>query len=516
MKKTMKALGLSALIGLASLTGCKSNDDGSSGKKNECQSQVLEMHESLKDHYGQLNKNNVSFLPNYNISTPQGSTAVEQTLDLGAPQMTFGENEQDVVGHYVFVNDGGAIFKHNTKFKNGLVSDVDSNGNLVDIIGKSLDVMNKSYTINSAFISGNMLSMELVNGANNVVLSDSIADSQETSGVSINGVFQDDSRIMFNGQRIGSQVRLDNIVYKLLADGVLGDVYVAPGQRLSQHIDKPEGLLGFDIGYDGMAGSFVNLAKVSFAGTDEADFEFTNREGIFYDFPLVSNETGAFKWGDDDDDLHFKEGADVADDAFFILNGPNDFTHVLRYDSLDALNNTVTFTDLGTGTRQAVYDSVTKEGSLVVAGDVYKFRVNANGSLTVDLNGDGSYGSDLVKIVEKSGNRISLQEPYAGLKNIRLEIDKKNIDGYKCAGFTGPAEVVNVSIAPVAPTNIETLYVDSSTPDSVFPLWQLVQNPDLKQGMSRYGAFIEQFQNKDVTIEIPESQRKFLVNFYGN
>ncbi len=237
----------------------------------------------------------------------------------------------------------------------------------------------------------------------------------------------------------GAEVEISNIRYNLTADAVLGDMFVPPGTGVREQLDEPEGMLtpNWDIRYEGLMDTGVTLVRIDAAGDDEYDLEFTNQEGIFFDFPLASNESGnaaggQFKYGDDDDDLWFTEWGNsssasaatldvipfvtaaslttgsfyITDDDFFVLSNcdigninpmlpnPNDdtcFSHVLRYDSIDFTNRQLTLTDLGTGTREVTFDSTTFIAQLVVGGITYTVGVNGtSGNLTIDLNGDGN------------------------------------------------------------------------------------------------------------------------------
>src|SRR5574342_424395 len=268
--------------------------------------------------------------------------------------------------------------------------------------------------------------------------SDAVA---QQAGTEVNEETIEDSNIVMRGQFIsgsslvtsldGAKFEIQNIKYNLTGDAVLGDMYVPPGTGVREQLDEPEGMLtpSWDIRYEGLMDTGVTLVRIDSAGDDEYDFEFTNQEGIFFDFPLASNESGnaaggAFKYGDDDDDMWFTEWGDVTvgdvptfntaaglmpqsfyitDDDFFVVSNcdfaTNDdtcFSHVLRYDSVDSTNRQLTFTDLGTGTREVTFDSTTFLAELVIGGITYRVGVantagvaDASGNITVDLNGDG-------------------------------------------------------------------------------------------------------------------------------
>src|SRR5574341_194938 len=139
----------------------------------------------------------------------------------------------------------------------------------------------------------------------------------EDSNVQIRGQFTTDGQTA--GSLTGSNFEVQNIKYNLTSDAVLGDMYIPPGTGVREQLDEPEGMLtpSWDIRYEGLMDTGVTLVRIDSAGDDEYDFEFTNQEGIFFDFPLASNESsnaagGTFKYGDDDDDLWFTEWGNVS------------------------------------------------------------------------------------------------------------------------------------------------------------------------------------------------------------
>src|SRR3989344_2990310 len=292
-------------------------------------------------------------------------------------------------------------------------------------------------------------------GAYKVEFRDSnTTDSTAIVGAEVNEETIEDANVLIKGQfttttanaltsLTGARFEIQNIKYNLTADAVLGDMYVPQGTGVRAQLDDPEGMLtpNWDIRYEGLMDTGLSLIRLDSAGDDEYDLEFTNQEGIFYDVPYLSNEAGnaaggTLKFGDNDDDLWFTEFLNVtipsfsatanvntsdrggafttasglgrqvfyiSDDDFFVVsncdlsNTDNTcFTHVLRFDSVDTTNRQLTFTDLGTGTREVTYDATTFLADLVVGGITYKVGVNNDATsvatpnnIYVDLNGNG-------------------------------------------------------------------------------------------------------------------------------
>ncbi|MBI4016658.1 MAG: S-layer protein [Candidatus Aenigmarchaeota archaeon] len=377
----------------------------------------------------------------------------------------------------------------------------------------------------------------------------------QSAGVEVNEETVEDSNVFIKGTVLVANrtFEIQNLKYRLFADAVLGDIYVPPGSGIREQLDEPEGMLtpAWDIIYQGLTDTGVTNVVIDPAGDDEYDLQFTNQEGIFYDVPLLSNENTdvGFKYGDDDDDLWFCESSNtsaywVTDDDFFVLsncdNATNDntcFSHVLRYDSVDITNNQLTFTDLGTGTREVVFDNTTRKAELVVGGITYAVFVDpvAPQNISVDLKGDGLVDADCVEIgIQGEGliilgrnntNATTVQGPkatpavFGGANsangtNITLLTLAKEFDE------SAASEVIDIEfqlrannqIGLVAAANPRAR-TGAGTTGGLFGPFDLEENEDLEQSLSLYGVFFEEFdptgtdEAESLTIEYPLSQR---------
>jgi hypothetical protein len=369
----------------------------------------------------------------------------------------------------------------------------------------------------------------------------------------------------------GTVFEVQNVQYNLTADAVLGDMYVPPGTGVREQLDEPEGMLtpNWDIRYEGLMDTGVTLVRIDSAGDDEYDLEFTNQEGIFFDFPLVSNESGNvfgnFKYGDDDDSMWFTEfnsngsinvfttapqggsgaGAfnyNIQDDDFFVVSNcdlaTNDdtcFSHVLRFDSVDSTNRQLTFTDVGTGTREVTYGSANNVAQLVVGGITYAVAVNPadNATIVVDLNGDGTLGNNTRVIIGIQGEgllALGCQRNPLATTNISVPgLDSGN--GTCDPGTTSTGinvtlvtlakefdeattnENITMEIIGVVPDTVNINRIFNESADFWSGLLELEENDDISQALSAYGVFFELFDNdnandaEDLTIEYPLSQR---------
>jgi len=425
--------------------------------------------------------------------------------------------------------------------------------------------------------------------------SDAIANQ---AGTEVNEETIEDSNVVIRAQftsasdtvisLTGSEFEVQNVKYNLTADAVLGDMYIPPGTGVREQLDEPEGMLtpSWDIRYEGLMDTGVTLVRVDAAGDDEYDLEFTNQEGIFFDFPLASNEAsnsaGQFKYGDDDDDLWFQEqipftGGAIApfvtaavpagvasasdfyisDDDFFVLSNcdfaTNDntcFTHVLRYDSIDSTNNQLTFTDLGTGTRETTFDTTTFLSELVVGGITYEVGVqNTAGAvvtpfnLTIDLNGDGDIVNGTKALIAIQGEGlidlgcefVSVGLAAAPLTSQPASLPNFGLDG-ACNALTATTsfnislitlakefdeavanENISINVSARLGNEIGLESINNATPATgagiLFGPLDLEENEDLEQFLSGYGVFGELFdptsndEAEDLTIEYPLSER---------
>lgn len=365
----------------------------------------------------------------------------------------------------------------------------------------------------------------------------------------------------------GAVYEIQNVQYNLTADAVLGDMYVPPGTGVREQLDEPEGMLtpNWDIRYEGLMDTGVTLVRIDSAGDDEYDLEFTNQEGIFFDFPLASNESGnvygSFKYGDDDDSLWFTEFVEgaasplsfatasatlnyyIQDDDFFVVSNcditTNDdtcFSHVLRFDSVDSTNRQLTFTDVGTGTREVTYTSGTNIAQLVVGGITYAVMVNPanNATIVVDLNGDGVLTNLTRTVIGIQGEGLlSLGCQVLPTVTGNISVPASSTSNGTCVNSSAPSAMFNVTLTTLAKefdeaTINENITIEISSPgtdnvqinrivnesaDFWSTLLELEENDDISQALSAYGVFFELFDNdnandaEDLTIEYPLSQR---------
>jgi hypothetical protein len=229
--------------------------------------------------------------------------------------------------------------------------------------------------------------VEFFLGANIIELKDNdyTDDSFSVSTVTVNSEDIEDSDVRIKAAETENDlIEISSIVYRLRADGPQGDIYIPAGETLGMHLKEVEGMLhpGWDIRYDGLTEPSLNTLKFDANGDNSYEIDFINRAKESYSIPYLDNSRrteNAWKFGDDDGDLVFREGViNIStpnnhvfpiDEGDFVLlkTASNSVSKVLRYDSIDTSNKRITFTDLGKGSREVIYQDSPITGVLGTA-----------------------------------------------------------------------------------------------------------------------------------------------------
>ena len=388
--------------------------------------------------------------------------------------------------------------------------------------------------------------VEFYLGANKMILVD---DNYTTSGfnqnVEINGETVDRLEVEIRAENGSSNFRIDSIKFLMDAEGVEGDIYIAPGHGLREYLEEPEGMIheGWDIVYEGLTDPGKNDIVFDPQGDEAYELEFVTVDGKVYDMPLATNEDGVFKLGTDDEKLVLEEasvsntsvvtGTVIAEDDYFVLSdddGNNDktSTHVMTFDSFRLSDNQLKFTDLAGGSKTISY-------SVGVSGEIYGVA-----QLTI---GGSSYD---VKLLNETttGGLISNSDATG---DARIVIDMNN-DGVLTDGaavgittkggaiitFADADSDANVSAATFAITvTTEADKFDTNLGDEVITfnlvnrtdneigittvagnvsLEQLEDNDDYEEGITRYGTKVVLYdpsgtdEAEELTLEYPLAQ----------
>jgi len=519
----------------------------------------------------------------------QGSPDITIDFIGGAISAVLGENDKETYVidgkeyevEVLVISETAASGEGSVKFRiNGEITDELTDGE-TDVLADGTQIGIRDILATGKDIQKSIVQFYL--GAYKVEFADrNTSDATfQQAAAEVNEETIEDSAVQISAGFLDAQRRdfsISTIRYNLTADAVLGDMFVPPGTGVREQLDEPEGMLtpSWDIRYEGLMDTGVSLVRIDSAGNDEYDLEFTNQEGIFFDFPLASYESSTlgFKYGTDDDDLWFQENDGVTvghisrQDYFVVSDCIADvpssttfgnsagaasdntcFSHVLRYDSIDTTNGKLTFTDLGTGTREITFANggatmATRTGRLIVGGITYAVRVSPTTpfNLSIDLNADGAFGPNatntgkvLVGIQGEGlidlgfenttnshavGHAIPTDALYTGFGaalaaaggggpnfNMSLITLSKEFDE------TAGDEVINVTIESRAQNRIGINALGNDGATFFSGLQDLEENEDLEQALTGYGVFFELYdpttndQAEDLTVEYPLSQR---------
>ena len=141
---------------------------------------------------------------------------------------------------------------------------------------------------------------------------DNINDLEFDPGVLLNGVEVHEAYLRIQGNDSNlSEVVIDSVEYRLAPDSSQGDgIWARINETVSQWLEMTEALIGtFDIFYDGL--TTADTSMIEFEPNLENDtynlmFETTDNKD--YDFALLTNYGGVFKYGDNESGIVFREG----------------------------------------------------------------------------------------------------------------------------------------------------------------------------------------------------------------
>ena len=315
---------------------------------------------------------------------------------------------------------------------------------------------------------------------------DDITNLGYEQGVEIDEESIEDAYVQIRGNALNTvtdKFEITSIRYRLTADALPGykDLYVAPGHGVREFLDEPQGMLGttWDIRYEGLDDTGVSMVKLDPRGDDEYTLEFENTAGTVYQIPYVTNEGGTFKFGDNDKDLVFIEGnytegrnlhttgSNPVNSAehnytefnvgildYFVLSDTNknlrattgdaiasprqggfedqifgglddtSKTHIVRYNSIDTSDSTLSFDEEGSGTKEFTYETIHDATSGAILGKArlifggntyiaYVANVTAAGNdnpLAIDMDGDGDVDRTEIRVTVNGGGIVDLGE----------------------------------------------------------------------------------------------------------
>ncbi|MBI4017134.1 MAG: hypothetical protein HY363_05590 [Candidatus Aenigmarchaeota archaeon] len=362
------------------------------------------------------------------IQTNAGKTELNQFLILQRPgvftggEFIFGRDNEGRLGSFLRFKEDEPMFEYVMTFSPGLKSML-QNGRLTDLIETTLPLLGRRYTIVDAQYNENTknILLRMMGNAGVIDFEDHIGDLKFDHGVKVNKQFVN-ADVRITALLVNNLLTISEIRYQPKAQGYLGDVYIPPSNGLRTRITHPGLLLStsFDIIHSSKKTQAAAYGGeyVTFDGKNgDYKMTFSNDLGQQYTVQLVTTNPN-FKYGDDDEDLVFKEGSNNADfnidrnDVFILTNKEdiNGVTNVLRYNRVLYDAGEIIFDDLAGGSTTTAFDTATGKGTLVSSGNAYTFFVSSGGEhpIVVDQNGDGAIDGDEARIVLRTGSMIDL------------------------------------------------------------------------------------------------------------
>ncbi|MBU1975591.1 MAG: right-handed parallel beta-helix repeat-containing protein, partial [Nanoarchaeota archaeon] len=380
----------------------------------------------------------------------------------------------------------------------------------------------------------------------------------------------DDAHIQIRAAILGNTIEISSIYYQLQADsqeGLSDELYVAKGKGIRDYLDDPRSLMGnnIDFKYEGVSYDETSEATFNSDGTqNKYVFGFTNIFNQEYELPMLEAHNGRIYLGTHEHKLVMMETAISGDyilengmhanpyfvsvGDFFVVSDREDgqgVTVVLRFDSVDATNNSFVVSDLAAGPISVVVNEYPPTpgdytsnggcdgsyyGDIIAGYNMYRAYICGNQTigynLSVDHNGDGvitpnqtvnitSFGNVMFKIdiqpseyatgyfEETEGdildaNVITLQrffdENGPAHPDTGLPSESDEVEYLKFVGHNSGSEVS----LEIPETNYFVVMHDNLT------------NESLQHGLSPYGTIWELSnpidQSETLTLTIPREQ----------
>jgi len=376
--------------------------------------------------------------------------------------------------------------------------------------------------------AGGIHSVEFYFGADKVVLKDTDADASTYDGnmwVGENKI--DDVDVMIKGSNSSDntdwQLESVSIGYKS------GDNYwIAAGEKLSDKLEEPEGLINWDIAFEGLTTEPTETIKVDSAGDKNLELDVKVADGEV-SIPLAySADASSLKLGEEDKDLVLdtdgSTGMEISkNDYFFLTDEATDSgkTYVLQYKGADSSTGdtmaTLKFKNLATGETFEKSMDITgtnNTATLSLGGKDYTVRNVTDASagtddfnITVDGNVEGiiiTDGKAQVQIVDMNGE---LNQSYVARTNGTTSDIVVNVTEADPADMleSGTQTVITFNITGGTASEIAV-----SEPTGI-TLKSDPDDSDVKTGMTKYGAFVK-YTDKDnspdeIEITWPAKQR---------
>lgn len=183
---------------------------------------LLEIREPVGDVFDTLTVFELDVLAGGQVSTDEGSTGYSQYLRFGDSSSTelqtfavnYVEDEKDILGYFLVIEDDKPFFEWEVEFSEGLESSSADN-KLEDLENEKLKILGKEYTIVDTSISGNSVTLELMAGD----VSDTLREG-ETKTYTIDGVDYEVTVVFISDPNSGGTPEAKFAVNGELTDGL--------------------------------------------------------------------------------------------------------------------------------------------------------------------------------------------------------------------------------------------------------------------------------------------------------
>jgi len=529
------------------------------------------------------------------------SLVVSQTMNYGTLTPRFAKDNIGNLGVFLHAAHDDVLYTLNWEFQDGFTSNVDSDGNLLDLLQKELNIGGKNFRVTKAKTQADEVRIDLMTGgvtaelnsgdsvtigfegitydiqlvttvdngdgtyganwkvngevtqdlaigaldvlingqfigtanagssratfsigAQKVSITDTNVNDADFSGtVSGNGVFgsflqNTDARAMISATVNGSEITINKLAYELLANSQTDtDIFVPPGELLSDHLDNPGASL-IGVGFNGLApkrddgkGNMLNRVYSSMefdyattATGSSYTLTFTNKDGNTYnDLNFIENNGTSATDRVLEQKLVMTEATSDTDyniaagDTFALTKEGRTF--VFEYTGLsgdETEGYTIDILDKsGTITQEVAVDA-TGRADIQRGGETFTAYVNtATGNMAVDQNGDGAFDGSDIPILDQYGARLSIADAQDHYVTAHVNTSADKIDGM------GIDEVVDLEFC-----------MAGSGMDVTLPMVpRMHEGVGEWKGQSRYGVLATITDDfRDVSLKYPANQEE--------
>jgi len=250
-----------------------------------------------------------------------------------------------------------------------------------------------------------------------------------------------------NSTSSSALISIDNIYLNVTADE---DLFVPAGGKVSEYMDEPQGLLSWDISYEGLEDVGTEMIEIETSGSRKYDLRFRDGNGNDVSLPLAYAVTATtLKTGDNDDELIMNETHIISKNDYFIVADENgqdagrEVAYALRYKGADKSsgdNPVIKFDLLGEGSIERTYKEqggTTADASLKLGGATFKIEnhtasIASNFDIKVDLDSSGTIGTNIIDVETSAGARIAIDNSSANYMVLTISTPNTNdYDNFK-------------------------------------------------------------------------------------